>query len=321
MGELAAVLYGVGGLIWGAVTAQSVEYLQIRRPRSRLLRMLPVATGLVTLHCLLGVAGALAPAERPRLVVWLALLRDVAALMGVAVFRHVLCYLPAKEEPPGRTWLVVHYGLAAGVVALAIAAQTVRGSWVSLSDMMVWLTVLTLSGLCLAQTARMASGKGFGPGGLAEMRRPDVIVIGTGLVAGLTTIVVFGGHGIGRVVADVTITLAAAVPVVMRMLGNVVRRVLITTATLATTALILTTHGLAVARAGAVLRPLLDLTTVLVLALALVPGYRRLSTVVDRAVFRRRQRAIAQLQAFLHTLSPELGALECCRRVLLEIGR
>src|SRR5439155_1430549 len=42
---------------------------------------------------------------------------------------------------------------------------------------------------------------------------------------------------------------------------------------------------------------------------------------IDRLVFRRSRRRWAEAYAFLHTLSPELGVLECCRRTLAELAR
>src|SRR5262249_7653721 len=140
-----------------------------------------------------------------------------------------------------------------------------------------WLYVLAMSGLCLGEVARLARGKGFGPAGLAQMRRPDVVVIAAGLVvsvvAGVGLSVVGRGvaGGGAAVLADVSISTTAAVPVMMRMLGAVARRVLLTAITLATIGALLWAHAVVAAHAGAEFRPLVHLTLVLALGAVLVP--------------------------------------------------
>src|SRR5262245_23475432 len=190
LGTLALVtagLYALPALVWGAVTAQCWDYWLTRRPRTALFRMLPVATGLATVHCFLGVVGALVPVSAAgdpvRLALVLGALRDASALASVAVFRHLLCYMPARAEPPGARWLGVHYGLTLAVAAVSVAPPVLYGvAMVGAASVTFWLYVLAMSGLCLGEVARLARGKGFGPAGLAQMRRPDVVVIAAGLV-------------------------------------------------------------------------------------------------------------------------------------------
>jgi signal transduction histidine kinase len=63
----------------------------------------------------------------------------------------------------------------------------------------------------------------------------------------------------------------------------------------------------------------LDAAAVAVLVLALVPGQAWLRTKIDQVLFRRRtRRRLDAMVAFLHTLSPELGVRECCRRAIGE---
>src|SRR5439155_300092 len=67
--------------------------------------------------------------------------------------------------------------------------------------------------------------------------------------------------------------------------------------------------------------PLLHFAAALVIALVFMPGQAWLRAATNRLVLRRRHHQQAALQAFLPTLSPELGTLECCRRALAELVR
>ncbi len=321
-----AALYAVPALVWAAVTAQSWEYLRLRRPRSRLLRMLPVATGMAAVHCLAGVTWALAAGDQA-MATGLAVIRDLTGLAGVVAFRHTLRYLPAREQRPSVSWLVAYYGVGAAVAVAAVTARVASGPTDTrlgvVAATALWGYVLTVSVLCVRQVAREARGRGFGLGGVAEMRRPDVVVIGAGLAVALVALLVLGlmpgtaERSTALVIADVAVSLSALVPVVVRMLGLVVRRVLVMTATLAMTAGLLWVHTTTGRAVGG---PVLDLAVLLGLGVVLGPGHAWLNAAVDRTVFRRRQHRLETLQAFLHTLSPELGIDECCRRVLQEIA-
>jgi signal transduction histidine kinase len=68
-------------------------------------------------------------------------------------------------------------------------------------------------------------------------------------------------------------------------------------------------------------RVLVGAATVAMLLLVLVPGRAALEMLVRGVTFRRGRRCRAALQRFLHTLAPELGARECCRRALAEVVR
>jgi len=89
----------------------------------------------------------------------------------------------------------------------------------------------------------------------------------------------------------------------------------------ATAGLVLGLHALSARVADAELRRLLDLGAVLGVVLVLVPAQGWLRAAIDRLVFRRSRRRWAEVHAVLHTLSPELGVLECCRRALGELAR
>ena len=113
-----------------------------------------------------------------------------------------------------------------------------------------------------------------------------------------------------------------AVPLAVRILGDVVSGFLIVAVMVVTTAAVyFGAHHAGMALANPELQPILDLGTVATLVLVLGPGYGRLRTAVDRVVFRRSRRWREELQVFLHTLSPELGLTECCGRALAEVTR
>src|SRR5262249_31376524 len=115
---------------------------------------------------------------------------------------------------------------------------------------------------------------------------------------------------------SVGIGLTAAVPFAARALGAVLRIVLSIAAALLAT-------GAVYPAAPLVLLPLVPralaaavhVGTVLAIVALLVPGQRWLRSAVDRLLLRRTRRQLAELQSFVHTLSPELGRLECSRRV------
>jgi signal transduction histidine kinase len=88
----------------------------------------------------------------------------------------------------------------------------------------------------------------------------------------------------------------------------------------ATVAVVLGTRALT-GDTGAELTRLVDLVGAAVIVLVLGPGRARVQAAVERLVFRRGRLRQATLQTFLHTLSPELGIPESCRRALVELCR
>src|SRR5262249_55500226 len=132
---------------------------------------------------------------------------------------------------------------------------------------------------------------------------------------------VLGGRDFALVGFEVLLGLAGAAPVVIRVLGHIVPGVVVTRGlgfgVLAIFAARSTVADpgppdrravLALRRGGA--RPVL-----------VSAGRRLLEHAGARLIRRRRQTEMHALQQFLHTLSPELGVGECCRRILVEIVR
>src|SRR5262249_16120194 len=93
------------------------------------------------------------------------------------------------------------------------------------------------------------------------------------------------------------------------------RRVLFVLAVVLATAIMWAADHALGARIGrAALRELAGFATTAALVLSLLVLRRPLWALIDRLVFRRRHSRRTELQAILHTLSPELGAPEWCRR-------
>src|SRR5262249_48824861 len=117
------------------------------------------------------------------------------------------------------------------------------------------------------------------------------------------------------------IGLALLVPTMVVVLGTIVRAFLLATALLTATAATYVGFQSLMLRAGPAFRPALAAAAGLPLTLPPVPGQAILRAAIDRVVFHRRRQRWAELQAFVQTLSPELGIDECCRRILGELVR
>jgi signal transduction histidine kinase len=131
-----------------------------------------------------------------------------------------------------------------------------------------------------------------------------------------------GWTGQTGLAAEVGLGLVGALPFVVRFLTEVVPRSLTTGAMLgAAAALYGGLHAAGELPGVAEFRLLVDAAAVVALTVVLGPGRTWVRETIDRVVLRRSRRRRAELQAFLQTLSPELGALECLRRAAREIVR
>src|SRR5262249_11094911 len=127
---------------------------------------------------------------------------------------------------------------------------------------------------------------------------------------------------VAGVILDAIAGVGFAVPLAVRILGEVVRGVLIFLAMVLTTASVyFGTQALNASLAVPAVRSLFDVAAILLLVVILVPGQSWLRSAIDEVVFRRSRRRRAELHAFVHTLSPEWGPIECCRRALPEVVR
>jgi signal transduction histidine kinase len=157
--------------------------------------------------------------------------------------------------------------------------------------------------------------------------RTDVVVLAASLL-GVAAVLFLHTTGSWQAHAwllhalGVTLALALATPLAVRILGEVVRGTLTVVATLGATAAIYTgARALVLPRVTPELEGLVHIGVIAGIVLVLVPGQAWLGRTIDRVVLGRNRRRWAELQEFLYTLSPELGASECCRRALAEVVR
>src|SRR5437762_5492042 len=333
---LAAAVYFVPALLW-AVFAQSIwGFLRKRRPRSRAFVVLFIVGGLVALHYALWVLIALARSRATRVALLATSDADTAVLLAVG--RHFARLWPVRADPPRPAWLGVNYGaaaLAAGVFVLADLGTLALPGATSFVPFTGYL--LAMAALTVWDVQRLARSGAWQPGRLDEASSADVIALALGfaLVAatvaadslgGATERLFAGGGASPALVASVLLHagagLVVAVPFVVRDLADTLRGFVTTAVMIAATAgLVLGLHALGARVADAELRRLLDLGAVLGVVLVLVPAQGWLRAAIDRLVYRRSRRRWAEVHAVLHTLSPELGVLECCRRALGELAR
>lgn len=344
---VAVAVYSMTGLVWAIVAQDTWRFLRwrflvvhdtrARPPRSQLSRLLPVLTACMAFLYFQGALLSLLPVEiharRPAPLVLVLALRDIGALLSIAMFRHLALLLPLREQRPRPSWLMSNYGPAIllGLVDL-FPGLVPAPTWETRTNVLrvVYFSyAIVMLALTLRQMSRFARRGIWRPGGLGEARSADVVMFGAGLV-GLTVLFVAVVRDLPHPAPDpiwlvcliAGLGLVLAMPFAVRMLGELVRRLLITLATVGTTALIYVgVHRFAAPHAGAELRPILDLAAVFLPVLILVPGQASLRSAIDQLLFRRSHRRRAELHKFLHTLSPEAGTIECCRRMLAEVTR
>ena len=332
---VAAALYLMPALIWFSMAYGHWSYLRHRRPSSQLFRILPIVTAVVGLYFLLDLIWALVPPELHRrpaaALVLLSRCTDVTLLASLALFRHFLRFVPAREEPPSRPWLATNYGFAA-LVAVVVTwprfGEAPAAEQMSLGMRVVFfLYMFAMSVLCTWQVWRTARGSGWGPGGVVEVRRPDVIIAACGPLAAGALLLVLLATGrpwqpsLSTVLLEVVIGVTIAMPILVRMLGEVVHRFLVAVMMLTAIGAVLSLHTVILSTAGSEFHALIGLTTVFVLLLVLVPGHWWLRATLARVIFRRSRLRVAELQAFVQQLSPEAGVIECCRRAVGQIAR
>ena len=331
-------------LVWAIVAHNAWRFLHTQRPHSRFFRMLPLVAGTVAFTYGVFTLTTLIPVElqerRPVGIMLLQALNDWSVFGIVALARHMARYFPTPEDPPPkRAWLAVNYGSVLLMDALCatflglIRVPGVAPEFAAYSVIRVAYQLIML-GLIVSRIVRIARPGVWEPGGASWVaRRADVVFLGGALVSLSSWLVLaaltnwlpkpalWSTSPVGLVL-DTVAGIGWAVPLAVRILGEVVSGFLIVAVMVVTTAAVyFGAHHAGMALANPELQPILDLGTVATLVLVLGPGYGRLRTAVDRVVFRRSRRWREELQVFLHTLSPELGLTECCGRALAEVTR
>jgi signal transduction histidine kinase len=328
---LVAALYGVPAIVWAIITQQLWWYVRMRRPESLAFRLMPLVGGAFVLHYALLVGLVLAPPGLP-IDPWEQvrshrnLATEVTWLLIVCLLRHLVHLLPIPERRPSVTWLVMNYGLAS---LAAIADAWVRlhpGTSPGAQLAAHHIFEGTFTFLVLAAVLdlwRVARPGAWGPEHAGEPRRPDLILVVSGSLAAilvLWTLAAAGRVGLGFLFYEAAVGLAIATPFVLRMLSVVVTHFTVAVTLLGIGGGVLATRGWALTRAGPAWQPFLDVATLLLLGAVFVQGRRWLNALLARALHRNQGRQ-AELLDFVHTLSPEVGVHECCRRALGELAR
>lgn len=250
--------------------------------------------------------------------------------MALALFGHLVRYLPVPEEPPSRAWLAVNYGAAAAVGILALTFPVLITAPTFAQRLAIYRAVyvsyeLTVLALCLRALARIARRGGWRPGGgVISLRYADIALLAAAGLAIVGALVLIGRGASAPhlwLMVDGVMGITVTVPIAARFLGEVVRiGALLLLAVLATIAGWLAAGALA-GLLGPELRPLVQLGTtavLLFLALLLQP---QIDDAIGRLLLRRSRLRRQELQAFVHELAPELGTAECCRRAVAEVVR
>jgi signal transduction histidine kinase len=332
---LAAAAYALPGVVWGGV-AQAAWRLRRTKAESGLFRLLPTLTTFVTLLYFFLALFCLIPRtlhhDPPGVLIALYVASDLVHVGMVATLRHLTLYFAPVPARPSRAWLATNYGLALVVAVLCLEPTLIPAPTFgeSLGRLFVIrnLYIFVMLALVVRQQARSARRGGWTPGGLAHARSADIVVLAIGVVGagGWFLLAVFRSMQLPPpwwlLLYDVSVALCLAAPLAVRVLGDVVRRVLLTAVLAsATAAVYLGGRAASTALAPRNLDPLADAATIVALLLLLIPGQRLLREAIERLVFRRSRRRREELHTAVQALSPELGTAECGRRALADLCR
>src|SRR5438093_5698618 len=116
-----AALYVGPALLWTILAERSWYFVRTRKPRTWVIRMLPLVTALVAIRVATnGLVWLVPPATHlPRhpAVVALYVLNDLCIIWSIAIFRHLLRFVPFRVNRPSRGWLAGNY-VPAGALSL-----------------------------------------------------------------------------------------------------------------------------------------------------------------------------------------------------------
>lgn len=271
------------------------------------------------------------PYNPPLVLVLLYDLNDIAVCIAVALFRHLIRYFSLREARPTRAWLAVNYGVAGILVAFVILAHLLSPELVRSRppeyQLVIWTYVAITLGVATRSLLPLARGS-WRPGAFAVARRPDALILLFGMLLIVTIMALhltgsWSSHREALSILTTLVGVAVATPFAVRILGDVVRGLLLLAAMLG--AICLAFLGAAVLdmrfSSQPALRPLVVLATAAALALIVGPWRDWLEHALELAVSRRTRHRRAELQRAVHDLSPELGLDECCRRGLRELNR
>src|SRR6185295_1948526 len=116
--------YLVPAILFTEIARQFWSYRRMRRPRSQLFKLLPIAATVLAVHYLVLVAralvpGGLSPDPMQEVVTpWHGEI-EVSWILSLVLVRHLLKLTPLPEQRPSAAWLAGNYGLGlAGALAL-----------------------------------------------------------------------------------------------------------------------------------------------------------------------------------------------------------
>src|SRR5581483_2403102 len=312
------VLRALPALIWAIAAHSAWRFLLSVRPRNRFYVLFALLATVVaadfTLSTFFWVLPLHVSGPPPMTIACLYLATDVLTIVGLALLRHMLRYVPLRDERPSRAWLAVNYGLAALVAGAALAWALPLGTFGSrlaiyrIVFLSYEIVMLALGLKDVLRTSR--GGRWRAGGGMLVLRHADVALVASGSQSPPIVWLTF----------DVLIGLALSTPIAVRFLGEVVRAAVIIAVVVVAVVVAAWLVAIADSRIGVPASALWPIGAgVLVLAFWLAQPSLRAA--VDRLVFRRSRQRRASLQAFFFTLSPDLGSGECSRRALSELVR
>src|SRR5581483_9260622 len=326
------VLRALPALIWAIAAHSAWRFLLSVRPRNRFYVLFALLATVVaadfTLSTFFWVLPLHVSGPPPMTIACLYLATDVLTIVGLALLRHMLRYVPLRDERPSRAWLAVNYGLAALVAGAALAWALPLGTFGSrlaiyrIVFLSYEIVMLALGLKDVLRTSR--GGRWRAGGGMLVLRHADVALVAAGGlgIGGILWLVASGSQSppIVWLTFDVLIGLALSTPIAVRFLGEVVRAAVIIAVVVVAVVVAAWLVAIADSRIGVPASALWPIGAgVLVLAFWLAQPSLRAA--VDRLVFRRSRQRRASLQAFFFTLSPDLGSGECSRRALSELVR
>jgi C4-dicarboxylate-specific signal transduction histidine kinase len=328
---LAAALYALPACVLGICARQEWIALRAGRSSAVLPRLVLVLVSAMTVACALMAFLWLCPlslkSPPPNWLFAMTVLQNWCLLGAVAVAGHAT-RLAVNPTAPGAAWLVANYGSAAAVGVGSLLffilpvgpPDTCTVAYLAVQQAYTGAMLLVL----LLRFARASRAGGWWRGaGDYRAGRADAVTVAFALVGMVVwALVLFSAPPgwqptPGKLAAIVLTAWATTIPFAIRNLGAVVRGLLVLSiALVAAAAVHLGTQAFAAPIAAAGFERLAFLLTVVAFGAVLAPGSAWARAAIDRVVFRRSRRRRAELQAFVHALSPELGVVECCRRTL-----
>ncbi|TMA37137.1 MAG: hypothetical protein E6J75_09440 [Deltaproteobacteria bacterium] len=343
---IAAGLTFIPALVWGVLAQAISSFTRKRGSKGTVQHVLFTLTALVALHYALWsvfpLLGSHLRGEGNRLGAVLIAVGDADVVALMAAARHFVLLWPMRAERPARSWLAVNYGSALVAAAFFVLGDLrvlylPEHGWSGFFNLFTGYFVV-LAALCVQDVSRLARCGAWRPGRLAEHSSADAAVVAVGFVCVLAGVLAPEVAGtdlpaamtaaerspavMGFFVLHAAGGLLIAVPFVVRDLGGILGGFLTALAMItATAAAYVGVHALGARGLDPELRRLADVAAILGIVLVLMPARSWMGSAIGRFLLRRSSDRWSASQAFLHTLSPELGVVECCRRTLAEIGR